>query len=120
MIKNKFLTVRVDDDERQSFKDAAEKQSRGVGNYIKWLHNNHTDQATHRQEIEVGAGSEQVSPVMYWIEQGLLDGEAARGAFFLAYQQSLDGMGKSKCEWLGISEEQMSDYIRFDKIPGCP
>lgn len=43
--------------------------------------------------------------------------EAAQGAFQLAYQQGLDGMGKSVREWMGLTSEQYDAWYRDDILP---
>ena len=43
--------------------------------------------------------------------------EAAKGAFQLAYQQGLDGMGKSTQEWMGLTEKQYAAWMRDSSLP---
>ena len=60
----------------------------------------------------------QVSPVGYWYKHGHFKNEdEARGAFRLAYQQGLDGMGKSIQEWMGLSEAEFDAWMRDDALP---
>lgn len=78
-------------------------------------------QKEHRQRIEVGSGIHQVSPAMYWYKNGHLKNEdEARGAFKLAYQQGLDGMGQSIPQWMGLTAEQYDARMRDDSLPPLP
>jgi hypothetical protein len=43
--------------------------------------------------------------------------EAAMGAFELACQQGLNGMGKSIGEWMGMTEAEYDDWMREKKLP---
>lgn len=71
-----------------------------------------------RQGINVGSGLLAVSPVAYWYKHGHFDSEAeARGAFKLAYQQAMDGMGKSIHEWMGLTEAQYDAWMRDGALP---
>lgn len=75
-------------------------------------------QNDHRQKIDVGSGMSQVSPVSYWHRQGHFKSDAeAKGAFKLAYQQGLDGMGVSTAAWMGLSPEEYDDWMRNDTLP---
>lgn len=60
----------------------------------------------------------QVSPVNYWWQHGHFSStEAARGAFFLAYQQGMDGMGKTISEWMGITESEYNAWRGTGALP---
>ncbi len=75
-------------------------------------------QKEHRQQIDVGSTMKQVSPVMYWYKNHhFKNDDEARGAFKLAYQQGLDGMGKSISEWMGLTPEQYDAWMRDDSLP---
>lgn len=74
-------------------------------------------QVVHRQAIDVGPGMYQVSPVGYWWKHGHYTVEQAQGAFALAYQQGMDGMGRSVSQWMGITEEELGDWIRDKRLP---
>lgn len=75
-------------------------------------------QKEHRRGIDVGPGPLQVSPVMYWYKRGRFENdERAQGAFFLAYQQAMDGMGSSIHEWMGLTEEQLNAWMHSNKLP---
>jgi hypothetical protein len=68
-----------------------------------------TTQKEHRREIDVGPTLAQVSPAMYWYKAGYFQNEdEARGAFRLAYQQGMDGMGKTVQEWMGLKPDQFA------------
>lgn len=43
--------------------------------------------------------------------------EAAMGAFKLACQQGLDGMGKSIGEWMGLTEAEYDAWMRDQTLP---
>lgn len=71
-----------------------------------------------RQKIDVGHRMNQVSPVSYWYKHGhFKNKDEARGAFKLAYQQGLDGTGKSIREWMGLKEEEFESFMRSDALP---
>ena len=75
-------------------------------------------QATYRRGVDVGPGRTQVRPVAYWYKQGHFASEAeAHGAFKLACQQGLDGMGTSIAAWMGLTPEQFNDWMRSDALP---
>jgi hypothetical protein len=75
-------------------------------------------QKDHRRGIDVGSNFLQVSPVMYWYRNDHFQNEdEARGAFRLAYQQGLDGMGKSIQEWMGLTEKEFDAWMRNDELP---
>jgi len=70
-----------------------------------------TNQCDIKRKIEV-------SPASYWYRHGHFKNEdEARGAFKLAYQQGLDGMGKSVQEWMGMTAEEFDSFMRHDAIP---
>ncbi len=71
-----------------------------------------------RRKIEVGPGMSQVSSVMYWFKNGhFKNNEEAHGAFKLAYQQGMDGMGVSVRDWMGLSEEQLNAWMNSGLLP---
>lgn len=75
-------------------------------------------QKEHRQKIDVGPGMAQVSPVMYWYRNNMFKNEdEARGAFKLAHQQGLDGLGASVAGWMGLTPEQYDAWMRNDSLP---
>jgi hypothetical protein len=60
------------------------------------------DEKNRRRSIDVGPHIGQVSPVNYWYQHGHFANEdEARGAFKLAYEQYMDGLGESLEQWLG-------------------
>ncbi len=68
--------------------------------------------------IDIGPGFHQVSPVGYWYRYGHFKNEdEARGAFTLAYQQGLDGMGESISKWMGLSKAEFDSWMRDDSLP---
>lgn len=59
-----------------------------------------------------------VTTVTEWYRHGHFDNEdEARGAFKLAHQQALDGMGASHNEWMGLTEEERAEWHRHDTLP---
>lgn len=71
-----------------------------------------------KRGIEVGPEFSQVSPVAYWYKNGhFKNDDEARGAFRLAYQQGMDGMGKSIQEWMGLSEKEFNAWMSNDSLP---
>jgi hypothetical protein len=71
-----------------------------------------------RRRIEVGPGMGQVSTVMYWYKgDHFKSKEEARGAFRLAYQQGMDGMGTSVRHWMGLTEQQFAAWMKDDVLP---
>ena len=71
-----------------------------------------------RQKIEVGSGIAQVSTAMYWYKNAQFQSdEEARGAFRLAYQQGMDGMGVSVHDWMGLTEHQFDAFMRDGVLP---
>jgi hypothetical protein len=78
----------------------------------------HNTQREHRQGIDVGPGMNQVSSAHYWYQAGHFANEdEARGAFKLAYQQALDGMGRTNAEWMGITHAEYDEWMRSDALP---
>jgi hypothetical protein len=76
------------------------------------------NQKEKRQGIDVGPGMFQVSTAAYWYRNGHFKNEdEARGAFFLAYQQGMDGMGKSVAKWMGFNEKEFAFWMKDDSIP---
>lgn len=75
-------------------------------------------QREKRRGIDIGEGMKQVSSVNYWYKHGHFQNDnEARGAFRLAYQQGLDGMGESIAKWMGLSKEEYDAWMRNDEIP---
>lgn len=71
-----------------------------------------------KRGIDVGSGFHQVSHAKYWFRYGHFKNEdEARGAFRLAYQQGLDGMGKSIAKWMGLTEREFASWMRDDSLP---
>jgi hypothetical protein len=59
-----------------------------------------------------------VSSVMFWYRCGHFRSEAeALGAFKLAHQQGLDGMGDSVREWLGMTENEFRQWMVREELP---
>jgi phosphoribosylformimino-5-aminoimidazole carboxamide ribonucleotide (ProFAR) isomerase len=70
-----------------------------------------------RQSIEVGGGLRDVTNVTGWYRVGhFKTDEAAAGAFELAYQQGMDGMGKSVAAWMGMTESY-NEWMRNKTLP---
>ena len=75
-------------------------------------------QADKRRGVDVGPKLGQVSPVVYWYRGGHFQSDdEARGAFRLAHQQGLDGMGTSIQEWMGLTQAEFDAWMRSDALP---
>jgi hypothetical protein len=71
-----------------------------------------------RQGIIVDGGLRDVTSVTNWYRGGhFKSDEAASGAFELAYQQAMDGMGKSIEEWMGMSAAEYDAWMRNGALP---
>lgn len=71
-----------------------------------------------RQGVVVDGGLRDVTSVTSWYRAGhFVSEEAAAGAFALAYQQGLDGMGKSIASWMGMTEAELDAYMRHKTLP---
>lgn len=71
-----------------------------------------------RHGVDVGPQMGQVSPVVYWYRTGhFKSDEEARGAFELAYQQAMDGMGTSVSAWMGLTSEEYDAWRRDGTLP---
>jgi hypothetical protein len=71
-----------------------------------------------RQGIAVDKGIRDVTSVGVWYREGHFETEEeARGAFKLAYQQGLDGMGKSIAAWMGLTDQEYDAWMREDALP---
>ncbi len=69
-----------------------------------------------KQNIEIGGWG--VSTAKFWQKNGHFKNEdEARGAFRLAYQQGLDGMGKSIAEWMGLTSEEFDLWMKRESVP---
>jgi hypothetical protein len=80
---------------------------------------NKTGQREHRRGVAVGPGMGEVSPAAHWYKHGHFKNEdEARGAFRLAYQQGLDGMGDSIAAWMGLTGAEYDSWMRDESLPG--
>lgn len=71
-----------------------------------------------RRGIDVGPRLTQVSTVADWYHGGqFANDDEARGAFRLAYQQGLDGMGASIAKWMGLTDEEYDAWMLNDSLP---
>lgn len=71
-----------------------------------------------RHGIVVDRGLRDVGSVTWWYRQGhFKSNEAAAGAFELAYQQGMDGMGKSVAAWMGMTEAEFDEWMRNNVLP---
>lgn len=71
-----------------------------------------------RQGIVVDGGLRDVTSVTAWYRAGhFKSSEAAKGAFELAYQQAMDGMGKSIQSWMGMTEAEFNEWMRNKALP---
>jgi hypothetical protein len=75
-------------------------------------------QKTMRRGVKVGSMPTDVSPVSYWYKSGHFENDdEARGAFELAYQQAMDGMGESIAKWMGLTEEEFNLWHEKRTLP---
>jgi len=75
-------------------------------------------QRDHRRLVEAGAKPGRVVPVGLWHRDGHFCSEAeAHGAFKLAYQQAVDGLGSSTAGWMGISQGELDAWLRHGTLP---
>lgn len=71
-----------------------------------------------RRGTDLSPGHYEVSPVAYWYRGGYFESEEeALGAFKLAYQQGLDGMGQSVAGWMGLTDEEYDAWMRDNSLP---
>lgn len=71
-----------------------------------------------RSKVDVGPNIGQVSTAMYWYRAGKFDNDdQARGAFELAHQQAMDGMGASPAAWMGMTEDEYNAWMRDGTLP---
>lgn len=78
-------------------------------------------QREHRQRIDIGPGFHQVTPVATLYRNDVFENEEqARGAFELAHQQGLDGMGPSVAEWMGLTSEEFGEWMARGALPSGP
>lgn len=71
-----------------------------------------------RKGIDVDGGFTSVVSVTGLYRGGFFrTEEAAMGAFNLACQQGLDGMGKSVGEWMGLTEAEYDNWMRDKALP---
>ena len=70
-----------------------------------------------KRRIELGPAMGQVTQVGIWYKDGHFENdEQAKGAFELAHQQYLDGMGNSPEHWMGLTEEEFGVWHK-DRDP---
>jgi hypothetical protein len=71
-----------------------------------------------RRGVSVGGGFFDVTSVTSWYRAGhFKTDEEALGAFKLAHQQALDGMGASHAEWMGLTADEFNAWMRTDALP---
>jgi len=77
-----------------------------------------SSQREMRQGIVVDRGLRDVSSVTSWYRADHFKSEeAAQGAFELAYQQGMDGMGESVAAWMGMNETEFDAWMRRKALP---
>jgi hypothetical protein len=75
-------------------------------------------QSEKRTGIDVDQDLVSVSSVTVWYRGGhFANNEMALGAFELAYQQGMDGMGKSPAHWMGLTSEEFDAWMRNNSLP---
>lgn len=71
-----------------------------------------------RKPSTVGVGAHAICTVVYWYRAGRFKtDEEARGAFMLAYQQGMDGMGAAPADWMGMTDDEYDAWMRADALP---
>jgi len=74
-----------------------------------------------RRAIPVDQGNlfNSITSVRKWFKAGLFaNRDEALGAFKLAHQQALDGLGPSHHEWMGFtSEKEFHAWMRDETLP---
>lgn len=74
-----------------------------------------------RRSVNVGGQLGQVSTVAGWWRAGhFRTTQEARGAFELAYQQAMDGMGTSIAAWMGLSDDELRAWRDNGARPALP
>lgn len=64
-----------------------------------------------RRGVDVDGNMFSVISAAAWHRQGhFANDDEARGAFKLAYQQAMDGMGRTPAEWMGLTDEEYSRW----------
>lgn len=59
-----------------------------------------------------------VTTVAEWYRNGNFESDTeARGAFELAYQQGMDGMGESVAAWMGLTPTEYDAWVRSGTLP---
>ncbi len=75
-------------------------------------------QKDHRRSVRVGPTIADVSPAAYWYRADFFKNEdEAQGAFRLAHQQGLDGMGESVAAWMGLTADEYDAWMRNNTLP---
>src|SRR5271166_1885722 len=75
-------------------------------------------QSAAKADVKVDGGFLDVSSARFWWEAEHFDSPSeARGAFKLAYQQGMDGMGSSPQEWMGLDEKAFGAWMRNGALP---
>jgi hypothetical protein len=76
------------------------------------------EQVAAKASVRVDGGILDVTSARAWWEAEHFDSPAeARGAFKLAYQQGMDGMGSSPREWMGLDEKAFDAWMRKGTLP---
>lgn len=75
-------------------------------------------QAEKRRGIDVDTALTSVTSVAAWYRSGqFASDEEALGAFKLAYQQGMDGMGESPEKWMGLTDEEFKAWMLHNTLP---
>ncbi len=76
-------------------------------------------QRDHRRGVDVdGTELTTVSSAGAWYRCGRFNNDdEARGAFRLAYEQAMDGMGESVAKWMGITEQELAAWRHDETLP---
>ena len=119
------MTVRLTPEERKQLEDLAKGLGLSASDVMRQLvrrahaGSGGPTQREYRRGVDVGGGLHQVTTAAEWYKAKHFASEAeARGAFKLAHQQALDGMGTSKAAWMGLTAAQFDAWMRDDALPG--
>ena len=77
-----------------------------------------TKNSTKNHRPKSISSKHEVSSVAFWYKAGhFKSDEEAQGAFKLAHQQGLDGMGASVREWMGLTPDEYGAWYSKDILP---
>jgi hypothetical protein len=75
------------------------------------------NQREMKQDINIGGMGGVMTVASWYKHKHFKNDDEVRGAFRLAYQQGLDGMGKSIPKWMGLTEVEYAAWMKDDSLP---